>query len=274
MANPLVVAAFANAAVSLIGGSKQASAHRLAGRLTKEANYANAEDVMQVAAINAAAITGAAANNAAAVLEVGEANALAHERATLNNLAHVSIQSEEDLRLHKKAERELAGEIRAMAASTGFVAELGSPQYHLNAQAVEGFRRRDYMINKQKLTLLTIASEGRDRRDITRLQANQQAEVLMANASLQAEVAMADASARAAAMERAGEIAEEAGIANASAAMWGAVGNAVSSGIGLWAQGGGFSSPAPTATTASLGSYSSYGSSFSGPYMPSFSSWS
>lgn len=273
MPNPLVVAAVVNAGVSILAGSKQASASRLVGRLTKEANYENASDVMQVAAINASAITGAAANNANAVLAGGEADALAIERATLQNLAHISIQSEEDLRLHKKAERGLAGEIRAMAASSGFVAELGSPQYHLNAQVIEGFRRRDYMVTKQKLTLLTTASEGRDRRDITRFKANQQAEVLMANASLQAEVAMADAAARAAAMERAGEIAEEAGQANAAAAMWGAVGNAVSSGMNLYAAGGGFSSPPPMAPVGSTASYSSYGSSFSGPYSSSFSTW-
>ena len=272
MPNPLVVAAVINAGVSILAGSKQASASRL-GRLTKEANYENASDVMQVEAINASAITGEAANNANAVLAGGEADALAIERATLQNLAHISIQSEEDLRLHKKAERGLAGEIRAMAASSGFVAELGSPQYHLNAQVIEGFRRRDYMVTKQKLTLLTTASEGRDRRDITRFKANQQAEVLMANASLQAEVAMADAAARAAAMERAGEIAEEAGQANAAAAMWGAVGNAVSSGMNLYAAGGGYSAPPPMAPVGSTASYSSYGSSFSGPYSSSFSTW-
>jgi hypothetical protein len=272
MVDPITIAMVASTGLKLLAGSKQAAASKLAGRLTKEANYANAEDVTEVAAINVAAITGAAENNARAVLRVGEANAIAIERATLNNLARISIQSEEDLRLHKKAEKGIAGEIRAMAASSGFVAELGSPQYHLNAEVIEGFRRRNYMLNKQKLTLLTTAHEGMDRRDITRLQSDQQAEVLIANAGLQAEVAMADAAARAAAMERAGDIAEQAGQANASAAMWGAASSAVSSGIGLWAQSGGFSTPMPASTP--VASYSTYGSTYSSLYNSSLPTWS
>ena len=189
---------------------------------------ADADDVEKVAEINVASILGAATNNARAIKNVGEANALAVERATLANLRHIKMQGVEDIRLHRKAERELAGEIRARAASTGFVAELGSPQYFRNAQVAEGYRRRDYQIKKIVLTALTTAQAGKDRRDIFRYESQQKASVIQANADLQATVIRADAGARAASMRRQGDIALQTGNAQASAAMWSSISSGIS----------------------------------------------
>jgi len=224
---------------NIIGGMKKSSALKKGGKLSHDAFDANADDVEKVAEINKRAILGAAANNAKAYRTVGEANALAVERATVANLTHIKMQGEEDIRLHRKAERELAGEIRARAASTGFVAELGSPQYFRNAQVEEGYRRRDYQIKKIVLTALTTAQAGKDRRDIFRLEADQKAKVIISNAALQAEVAMADAAARAASMRRQGDIALATGNAQASAAMWSSISSGISSGVNMHLRMGG-----------------------------------
>ncbi len=224
---------------NIIGGMKKSSAIKKGGKLSHDAFDENADDVEEVAEINVASVLGAATNNARAIRNVGEANALAVERATLANLMHIKMQGVEDVRLHRKAERELIGEIRARSASTGFVAELGSPQYFRNAQLEEGYRRRDYQIKKIVLTALTTAQAGKDRRDIFRYESEQKAGVIQSNADLQATVIRADAGARAASMRRQGDIALATGNAQASAAMWDGISSGISSGVNMHLRMGG-----------------------------------
>jgi regulator of protease activity HflC (stomatin/prohibitin superfamily) len=91
------------------------------------------------------------------------------------------------------------------------------------------------MLNKHLQTLWTMEQEGSDRAYIYRLTAGENAKVTVANAELSARVTIAEAEARSASMERGGDIAYETGNANASAAMWGGIGNAIA-GIGNVAQ--------------------------------------
>jgi len=147
------------------------------------------------------------------------------------------MQADEEVRLFTRYQKKQAGAIRAMPGAAGVQTNTGSPLYFLNAEIDEGIRQKRFMLNKHLQTLWTMEQEGSDRAYIYRLTASENANVTVANAELSAGVTIAEAEARAASMERGGDLAYETGNANASAAMWGGVGNAltgISNAAQLW----------------------------------------
>lgn len=227
--------------ISLIGASQASSAADEAselmmegGALSKDASYANAADAERLGSINAGAITKAAYNNALATREIGYANAQAIADATLHNIRMYKIQSDEEIRLHKRDERWHAGEIRAMMSGTGVMVNSGSPLAYLRSEITKGIQERQFMQTRDAWTMLGFAEDGMRQSLLTVKTANWNAKIAQDNASLQAGVVMAEAVAQAAAMRRQGDISAQVGVANAQAARasgqasaLGAIGNAV-----------------------------------------------
>jgi len=213
------------AAISLFGASAAKSAGDQAaelamqgGELSKGASYANAADVESLGALNAGAITGAAKNNAEMMRTIGYANAQAIADSTLHNLRVYSLQSQEQIKLHKRDERWHAGEIRAMQGSSGVMVNSGSPLAYLNAEITKGIEERQFMQTRDAYAMLGLADEGLKRSLLTVQQANYNAKVTQDNAALQARVTIAESVAQAAAMRRQGDISAQVGVANAQAA--------------------------------------------------------
>ena len=246
------------AGVSILGATSASAAGKEAaakqeegGLLSQEASYSNAADVEALGALNAGAITKAAANNASMMREIGYANANAIAEATLQNLNLYKIQSDEEQRLHLREERWHAGEIRAMMSGTGIAVNSGSPMAYLNAEITAGIQERHFMARRDAYTMLAAADEGLKSSILTTMTANYNAQVTESNAALQASVAIAQATADAAAMRRQGDISAAVGVANAqaaraagSAAALGAIGNAVGYGASAyqaWTAGNSFS---------------------------------
>lgn len=230
------------------------------GALSKTASYANAADVESLGALNAGAITGAAKNNATMMREIGYANAQAIADATLQNLNLYKIQSDEEIRLHKRDERWHAGEIRAMMASTGVMVNSGSPMAYLQAEIKSGIQERHFMQTRDAYTMLAMADEGLKTSLLTVTEANYNAQVTEKNAALQASVTIAEATAQAAAMRRQGDISAQVGVANAQAARAGGT----SAAIGMIGQAAGFAGNAYTSWKNSQSPAASYsGANFS-----------
>lgn len=219
------IAAAAGVAASLYGASQSKKAGEEAeelmlegGALSKSASYANAADVEGLGSMNAGAITGAAQNNAAMMRDIGYANGIAIADATLQNLNLYKIQSDEEVKLHRRGERWHAGEIRAQLSSTGVMVNSGSPMAYLQSEVQAGIQERHYMQQRDAYTMLSMADDGVKQTLLTVKEANYNAQVTQQNASLQAGVAMAEATAQAAAMRRQGDISAQVGVANGQAA--------------------------------------------------------
>jgi hypothetical protein len=214
-------------------------AQRLAeegGALSQAASYANAADVEALGALNAGAITAAAKNNASMYREIGYANAQAITDATLHNLQMSAIENDEEQRLHRREERWHAGNIRAMAGSTGVMVNSGSPMAYLNSEITKGLQERDFLATRAQYAMMGDASDGLRKSLLTVKSANMNARVTEQNAALQANVAISESIARAAAMRRQGDISAAVGVANGQAAYYGgqasaigAIGNAAGS---------------------------------------------
>ena len=220
--------AIAGTAANIFGAASAASgakeAQRLAeegGKMSQAASYANAADVESLGALNAGAITGAAKNNASMYREIGYANAQAIVDATMHNLRMAKIENDEQQRLHIRDERWHAGNIRAMAGSSGVMVNSGSPLAFLNSEITKGIQERHFMEHRDAWTMLGLTDDGLKRSLLTVKTANWNAKVTEQNAALQANVAMSEAIARAAAMRRQGDISAQVGVANAQAAYYG-----------------------------------------------------
>lgn len=223
--DPVTAIAVANIGLSLLGASKADKAadraYELAmegGSLSRDASYANAADVERLGAVNAGAITKAAYNNALATREIGYANAQAIADATLHNVQMYKIQSDEEIRLHKRDERWHAGEIRAMMSGTGVMVNSGSPLAYLRSEITKGIQERHFMEYRDAWTMLGLTDDGLKQSLLTVKTANWNAKITQDNAALQAGVVMAEAVAQAAAMRRQGDISAQVGVANAQAA--------------------------------------------------------
>jgi hypothetical protein len=228
-------------AFSLFGASQASKAGEEAeelmmegGALSRSASYANAADVVSLGALNAGAINKAAANNARMGREIGYANANAIATATVQNLNLYKIQSDEQLKLHRREERWHAGEIRAMIGGSGIQVNNGSPLTYLQSEISKGIEERQFMAMRDSYSMLGMADEGMKSSLLTVMSANYNAKVTEDNAALQAGVAMAEATAQAAAMRRQGDISAAVGVANGqaaraagSSAALSAIGNAV-----------------------------------------------
>lgn len=199
-------------------GNEAAELAMQGGELSKGASYANAADVESLGALNAGAITGAAKNNADMMRTIGYANAQAIADSTLHNLRVYSLQSQEQIKLHRRDERWHAGEIRAMQGSSGVMVNSGSPLAYLNAEITKGIEERQFMQTRDAYAMLGMADEGLKRSLLTVQQANYNAKVTQDNAALQARVTIAESVAQAAAMRRQGDISAQVGVANAQAA--------------------------------------------------------
>ena len=257
-------------AANLFGAASAASGAREAQRLAEEggqmsqaASYANAADVESLGALNAGAITGAAKNNASMYREIGYANAQAIVDATMHNLRMATIENDEQQRLHIRDERWHAGNIRAMASSSGVMVNSGSPLAFLNSEISKGIQERDFLNKRALYAMVGMAEDGLRQSLLTVKSANLNAKVTEQNAALQANVAMSEAIARAAAMRRQGDINAQVGVANGQAAYYG----------GMSAALGGLSNAASSASTA----YTSWRNNSVGPTLPSpygsFNSW-
>lgn len=199
-------------------GDEAAELAMQGGELSKGASYANAADAERLGAINAGAITGAAKNNAEMMRTIGYANAQAIADSSIHNLRMYNIQSQEEIRLHKREERWHAGEIRAMQGSSGVMVNSGSPLAYLNAEIEKGIEERHYMQTRDAWAMLGLAEDGLRQSLLTVQSANYNAKVTQDNAALQASVTIAEATAQAAAMRRQGDISAQVGVANAQAA--------------------------------------------------------
>ena len=284
---PLAIA-LGSAAISLFSGIKASSAAKKGGQAAYDAAYANAADMLALGYKNASALTSTAEFNAGSVLRVGEANAHAIERATLRNMYLYGLQATEERRRHLIQEKMTAGGIRAMAGAAGVQTNTGTPLHYLNAQVDLGIRERRYGDLKAFWTLKNMEEEGSDRAYITRLTAKEQASVMQYNAAMQSEIMLAEAQARAAASQRQGEVALETGNAQASAAMWGGIGNAFQSFAGTFNTLGGqwpswgsngtggtynYSGSGWNNSVNSISGGSIYGSSGSGSHLVNPYSW-
>jgi len=242
------------------------------GQLSRDASYLNAADAERLGQINAAAITGAAANNAAMTLALGYENAQAIVEATVHNARMYAIQAQETIRQHIRGERWLAGDIRAALSSSGVMVNGGSPQAFLESQITAGLQERQFVFQRDALTLIGEAEDGLRRSMLTQKEAQLNANVMKANAALQAQVTIAEATAQAAAMRRQGDIAAEVGVANGQAAYYGGLSNAIGA-IGSAARYAGQAynswkgSQASAVTYPSAPSYASAGSSYNPTYF-------
>lgn len=223
--DPATAAYIGSTVLGFIQGDKADKAGKRAeelmmqgGELSKNASYANAADAERLGSINAGAITKAAYNNALATREIGYANAQAITEATIHNVRMYKIQSDEEIRLHKRDERWHAGEIRAMMSGTGVMVNSGSPLAYLRSEITKGIEERKFMQTRDAWTMLGLAEDGLRQSLLTVKTANWNAKVAQDNASLQASVVMAEAMAQAAAMRRQGDISAQVGVANAQAA--------------------------------------------------------
>ena len=244
--------------VSLFTGYKQSKAYEKGGEAAKWAAYLNASDLRDLALFNSSGYREAGSVNANAIRVIGEANALAIERATARNVMMYGIQAGEDRRRHILQERLTAGSIRAMPGGAGVQTNTGSPLHYLNAQVDLGIRERRFGDIKAYWTIRNMSEEGADRAYVTRLDAEQRAFVTEYNAELQAEMSYLEAMRQATAMERSGDVQQATGSANASAAMWGGIGNALSAGLSAYtSMGGTFPWTSPTS-----GAYNYSGSSY------------
>jgi hypothetical protein len=212
---------------SLFSGYKSSSALKSSSKAAREAAYANAEDLRALAESNSGAYREAGAYNANSIRYVGEANALAVENATTRNMFLYGMQADEDRRRHILQQKLTAGTIRAMVGASGVQTNTGSPLHYLNSQIDLGIRERRYGDLKAYWTLRTMFEEGEERASVIRLTADQQADVTEYNANLQAEMSYAEAMRQATAMERSGDVTMATGNAQASAAMWGGLSNAL-----------------------------------------------
>lgn len=250
------------------------------GALSKSASYANASDAERIGAINAGAINAAAANNALASREIGYANAQAIAESALHNLQMYKIQSDEEIRLHRRDERWHAGDIRAMQGSTGIQVNTGSPLAYLRSEIRKGVEERQFMQTRDAWTMLGMAKDDLKKTLLTVKTANWNAKIAQDNAALQAGVVMAEAVAQASAIRRQGDIAAAVGVANGQAAR--AQGNMAA--IGAISQGVGYAGDAYSAWkssqtpafnyTRSTPSYYSMGSSGPGSNAGAGSSYS
>ena len=242
------VGAVIGAAASLYGASQSQKAGEEAeelmmegGALSRSASYANAADALSLGSLNAGAINKAAANNARMGREIGYANANAIATATVQNLNLYKIQSDEQLKLHRREERWHAGEIRAMIGGSGVQVNGGTPLAYLQSEITKGLEERQFMAMRDSYSMLGMADEGMKSSLLTVMTANYSAKVTQDNAALQASVAMAEATAQAAAMRRQGDISAQVGVANGqaaraqgSAAAISAIGNAVGYGASAY----------------------------------------
>jgi len=250
---PLPIAwAVGSALVSLYSGYKASSAAKKGGAAAREAAFANAADIRGFGDFNAQNILQVGAVNAQAIVDVGEINSQYIERSTERNIGLYGLQADEDVERHVRAEKQVAGDIRARASGSGIQVNTGSPLQFLNAQVDEGIRQREYMVLKHTETLYSMAEEGKDKAFVTRYTADKNAEVTMANAQANASMALANAELSATQQERSGELAYQSGQVAGQSAMIQGISGAVSSGMNTYAMAGGtFGTQQPNYTMTS-----------------------
>lgn len=227
-------------ASSLFGGYSASKSAQAGGAAAQEAALANAADIRDFGAFNASSILNVGGINAQAIIDVGEINAQYIERSTDRNLFLYGLQADEDVNRHVRAEKQVAGDIRARASGSGVQVNTGSPLQFLNAQVDEGIRQREYMVLTHTETITSMAEEGEDKAFVTRYTADKNAEVTLANAQANAEMAMANAELAASQQENAGELAYQSGQIAASQSMIQGVSGAIGAGANLFAASGGF----------------------------------
>ena len=252
------------AAASLYAGYKASSAAKKGGAAAQEAAYENAGDLREFGSFNASNILSVGAVNAQAIIDVGEVNANYIERSTERNLMLYGLQADEDVNRHVRAEKQVAGDVRARASGSGIQVNTGSPLQFLNTQVDEGIRQREYMVLTHTETIQSMAEEGSDKAFVTRYTADKSAEVTMANAEANAAMALANAELAATQQETAGDLAKESGNIAGGMAMVQGITGAVSS-VASYGMGGGFT-PAPASQ------FSTFDSGFNVGYMKS-NSW-
>ncbi len=252
------------AAASIYSGYSASRSAERGGALARDAAFANAADIRGFGDFNASNILEVGAVNAQAIVDVGEVNAQYIERATERNMHLYGLQAEEDVERHIRAEKQVAGDIRARASGSGIQVNTGSPLQFLNAQVDEGIRQRGYMVLKHTETLYSMAEEGKDKAFVTRYTANKNADVTIANAQANASMALANAELTAAQQERSGELAYQSGQISGQQAMIQGITGAVSSGLSAYSMAGGFTPAATVATPASSYTMTSWtGSTYS-----------
>ena len=250
--------AAAQVAASLYYGYKGSQAAKAGGAAAQSAAYENAGDLREFGSFNAANILSVGAVNAQAIIDVGEINSQYIERSTERNLMLYGLQADEDVNRHIRAEKQVAGDIRARASGSGIQVNTGSPLQFLNTQVDEGIRQREYMVLTHTETIQSMAEEGSDKAFVTRYTADKSAEVTMANAEANAAMALANAELAATQQETAGDLAKETGNIAGGMAMVQGITGAVSS-VASYGMSGGFQQAPPSQfTTGQTGFKSNY----------------
>jgi len=252
------------AAASLFSGYSASQSAKKGGAAAKDAAFANAADIRGFGEFNAGNILNVGAVNAQAIVDVGEVNATYIERSTERNIMLYGLQADEDVNRHIRAEKQVAGDIRARASGSGIQVNTGSPLQFLNTQVDEGIRQRDYMILKHTETIFTMAEEGKDKAFVTRFTSEKNAEVTMANAEANAAMALANAELSATQQERSGELAQTAGAIAGQQAMIQGITGAISAGVGSYNFGGQTFSTAQTSFQSSYVGANTWSTSWTG----------
>jgi len=247
---------------SIASGYASSRAARKGGAAAREAAYANAEDLREFGEFNSQSLLAVGAVNAQAIVDIGEVNASYIERATDRNMYLYGLEADEDVNRHIRAEKQVAGDIRAKASGSGIQVNTGSPLQFLNAQVDEGLRQRDYMILTHTETILSMAEEGKDRAFVTRFTAEKNAEVTMFNAEANAAMALESAELSATQQENSGELAYEQGAIAGQNAMIQGITSAISYGAQAYK---------PQVATQHYGGYKTSFRSWGGSYaQPSY----
>lgn len=250
--------------VSIFQGIQGRSSSRRAGRAAREAAFANAADLRELAGENADAYLYAGEVNAGAVEAVGEVNALAIERATERNMMLYAMQADEERRRMIIQQKQLAGAIRARTGASGVQTNTGSPRDFLVGQIKLGIMERRYSDLRTYWTLRNMAEEGSDRAHVTRFTAEQEAMVIRTNAEISADISLRDAERQATAMERGGVNAQSTANSEGAQHLLAGIGGA----IGSYASYNSGPSVAPTSRPYSNIGMTGYSNQFSsGPAL-------
>lgn len=221
----LAAAQLGGTALGFLGGLGSSSSQKKYARKAYAAALQNAESFLQQSQIRNGVTMGIAGINAGMIRNIGEANAQLVERTTAWNAAIEAMDFKEQLRLHERQEKHTAGRIRAMAAGSGFSANVGTPMHYLHSEVREGLRSRKFLHDVATLSITATIETGKDQAAVTRYEAEQRAHATMASAHLQVGADMQIAQLQYQGMLRDASLARMGDMDAARATQWGAFGD-------------------------------------------------
>jgi len=166
---------------TVVSGAYSASNARKAGR-------ENAANIEAMARRNNALQLGIAEHNANLLIEQSHTNALAIEDNAYRTAELLTFEYEEVFRRQIRDEKQLAGEIRAQFASSGFEVNRGTPYKFLHSELNEAETVREYDRDVAKLTITNVIEQGNREAQATREAGIGEAHAIQNIAALEAEI--------------------------------------------------------------------------------------